>query len=626
MSQAYNTQNTFRIQVEHFTASPDLSLTFHQYLRPDTGDDTENVHTFNLQAEDTEEFIGQFNPDRPGNENLGIIIKEEIGRGGMGVVYLGEQQLPERDVAVKRLIKPNSKLASALLHEAMTMGKLGHPNIIPIHSVSLDGELGPEVVMKRIAGESLDELIDKSGLTGDGLRKTLEILIQVCHALEFAHSQKIIHRDIKPSNIMLGEFGEVYLLDWGIAVRHDDAYINPTGLVGTPSYMAPEMLHGDPRSVDPRTDVYLMGATLHECITGQKRHIGATIKDALREADRSTPFSYPENIPSELASICNRACAREVEQRFEGIAALRQEIEFYLSRWEGIQLREVSYEKLRIFKDALLSTLSGPLIGSEIHRLFGETRFGFEQALRLTPDCQQSMEGLQECMEMMIQVLLKTGDISFAKNLVMNLPKPQPLLEDLVNQRLKESEDLVAKSSQLRDLEAQFDRGFSRDERFRVAMLLITSVIIVTSGAVIYDYIYKPPVTPQRLLITTGFVAISINLAILLGRKKLMANQIGRRLSLSIGGGSFFMVLVGLIGYSFKLDSNAIMLTHIVIVTMAFATSYPAIRIAGSICAWGFVIFLFCLYKHEWTHTLFLLYAITSSVGFLIDWIRESKA
>ena len=198
-------------------------------------------------------FVDQMHfPDLPIPEPLSI--QDILGEGGMGVVYRGEQAHPEREVAIKRLKKQNAYMRLALYREAMITGALSHPTIIPIHALNLLGVHAPEVVMKRIEGSTMLELIADSKIqqgpsdsNGD-LRRLLNILTQVCNGLEYAHSKGVIHRDIKPENIMVGSFGEVYILDWGIAVSDFELPQFPKALVGTPSYLATEMLREIPMS------------------------------------------------------------------------------------------------------------------------------------------------------------------------------------------------------------------------------------------------------------------------------------------------------------------------------------------------------------------------------------------
>jgi serine/threonine-protein kinase len=202
-----------------------------------------------------------------------IVFNKILGEGGMGKVLLGHQSFPKRDIAIKVLHHVSKELQFALLHEAMVIGKLEHPNIVPIHEIKYKGpNQSIEVVMKYVQGETLLQYIHSKDFT---IKKAVQALVQVCHALEFAHSKDIYHRDVKPENIMLGDFGAIYLLDWGLAIdRSESKPRAQEGLVGTLGYMAPEMLKGCADVVDERTDVYLLGSTLHEVLVQMPRHSG----------------------------------------------------------------------------------------------------------------------------------------------------------------------------------------------------------------------------------------------------------------------------------------------------------------------------------------------------------------
>ncbi|MBA3453112.1 MAG: serine/threonine protein kinase, partial [Deltaproteobacteria bacterium] len=203
-----------------------------------------------------------------------------IGEGGMGIVREAEQVALGRIVAIKTLKagRADPRGASDLLREAWVTGALEHPNIVPVHHLEIDEALLPLLILKRIDGVEWSALCNDAaevqrrfGAT-DLLAWNLGILNQALNALRFAHARGVIHRDLKPSNVMIGNFGEVYLLDWGIAVatRDDGTQRFPlaseaTELAGTPNYMAPEMLgRGDGPGLSERTDIYLAGAVLYE--------------------------------------------------------------------------------------------------------------------------------------------------------------------------------------------------------------------------------------------------------------------------------------------------------------------------------------------------------------------------
>jgi serine/threonine-protein kinase len=249
---------------------------------------------------------------------------ELLGRGGMATVWSASQRALGREVAIKRASDAADGVAERLLlREAAIAGQLEHPNIVPIHQLLVDAR-GPAVVMKRISGKSWDALIEDPGVTLD---QHLVVFLQTLNAVGFAHSRGVIHRDIKPQNVMIGSYGEVYLLDWGVAKRKQDAPSDE--IVGTPCYMAPEMAEG---LADERTDIFLLGATLHEVLVGTPRHAGEGALDVLYAAMYVEPFAYPHSVPAELAELCNRACARAPEARLQDVEALRRAVSLYRER------------------------------------------------------------------------------------------------------------------------------------------------------------------------------------------------------------------------------------------------------------------------------------------------------
>ena len=262
-----------------------------------------------------------------------------LGQGGMGTVRTALQLPLGREVAVKMVHATGDDAPEAirdLLREAWIAGRLEHPGIIPVHALGCDADGLPMLVMKRVHGMNWSEVLrDKdhplrASHQGDPIDFDLQVLIQVCNALEFAHSKGILHRDIKPANVMLGDFGQVYVVDWGVAVTlvpDPDGLLPRAGdhpaVVGTPEYMAPEMVACDFDKITERTDVFLLGATLHEIITGRRRYLGADLPETLKLAYLATPYEYPPDVPEGLVRICKRATHRDPAKRYPGAAELR---------------------------------------------------------------------------------------------------------------------------------------------------------------------------------------------------------------------------------------------------------------------------------------------------------------
>ena len=314
-----------------------------------------------------------------------------LGEGGMAVVYLADQEIPPRQVAVKRLRTNTEKRAEQLFAEALLTGSLEHPNIIPVHSIRIDPVRGPEVVLRRVDGISLFDAYQKDGQSEAGLRLLLPKLIQVCNALEYAHARGVIHRDIKPENIMLGHYGEVYLLDWGIALDTTKPPPEDYVPVGTPHYLAPEMLSGNPDEVDARTDVYLMGATLHFLLVGDARHEATTTLAAALKAQASAPYTYPPHVFSELGKLANQACALAPSDRPQSIAELRQAIESCLLHWDAMRTVNSAHSD---FEAVMLPHDAKNL--REIGQHFDSAVLKYQAALASWPACQEAKSRLQQ--------------------------------------------------------------------------------------------------------------------------------------------------------------------------------------------------------------------------------------
>jgi len=267
---------------------------------------------------------------------------EVIGRGGMGEVLVAHDRKIGRDVAVKRLraAAPSEDDVGRFLREARIQARLDHPAIVPVYELARD-ELGrPYFTMKRVAGKPLSDLLAVATL-----QRMLRAFADVCRAIDFAHSRGIVHRDLKPANIVLGEFGEIYVLDWGVArVLGDAADLvtadidtlegsAPVGLtLGTPGYMAPEQI--DDPDVNRSADIYSLGAILFEILAGEPFHPRDTAIESTRASTLSTSPSArrPERgIPPELDAMCSvmlskktslrptaRWCADKIDEYLDG--------------------------------------------------------------------------------------------------------------------------------------------------------------------------------------------------------------------------------------------------------------------------------------------------------------------
>jgi serine/threonine protein kinase len=187
-------------------------------------------------------------------------VRGRLGRGGMGVVYAARDRTLDRDVAIKVLDRadPDSEAARLLQEEARIIGRLEHPGIVPVHDAGTLADGRVFYVMKLVRGARLDTVLARSA----SLVERLELFMRICDAVSFAHAQGVVHRDLKPANVMCGQFGEVLVMDWGVAKVLDRADAREQPVMGTPGFMAPEQTRGDGAEIDARADVYALGVML----------------------------------------------------------------------------------------------------------------------------------------------------------------------------------------------------------------------------------------------------------------------------------------------------------------------------------------------------------------------------
>jgi serine/threonine protein kinase len=324
------------------------------------------------------------------------VVEREIARGGMGAILRAVDCDIRREVAVKFLLdQADPRKKARFVEEAQITGQLEHPNIVPVHELGIDSQKRLFFSMKMVRGRSLAQLLHELRLNPKAaekelsLARLLNILVNVCNALAYAHSSCVVHRDLKPANIMVGDFGEVYVMDWGLAKvlkgdsqpavktsapavavpvggnmaapqaiplpvgsgtssrsskvetsRDAEADLTQEGAVlGTPVYMPPEQATGHVQSVDPRSDLYSLGAILYEMLALQPPidKEGGYLAILMRVAQgeivppeqRNPQRARAGKVPRELSAIAMKALAKEPSNRYANVEALRRDIERY---------------------------------------------------------------------------------------------------------------------------------------------------------------------------------------------------------------------------------------------------------------------------------------------------------
>jgi serine/threonine-protein kinase len=283
-----------------------------------------------------------------------FVEREVIGSGGMGSVVRAYDKELGREVAIKVLAPecaPDGPEATRFIEEAHITGQLEHPYIVPVYEFGTDQRGARFLAMRLVQGKTLEDAINDAGpsrLSPECLGDLLQILVKIADAISFAHSRGVIHRDLKPSNVMISDFGQVYVMDWGVArsaPRSSESGANeaegakssePQGaLIGTPSYMAPEQLRGDNDQVDERTDVFALGATLYQILTGQPPRLPHSVHAIVRSRT-PVPIPAPEEVaqggvvPAELSRIAQRAMSSDAADRYGSADEFKSDVERFL--------------------------------------------------------------------------------------------------------------------------------------------------------------------------------------------------------------------------------------------------------------------------------------------------------
>ena len=473
-----------------------------------------------------------------------ISLHHTLGEGGMGVVHLATQTTLGRHVAVKTLRAGAGSVDATLriLREAWLTGALEHPNVVPVYDVGVDAAGSPVIVMKRIEGHPWAALMHAPAESArfsanDALDWNVRILVNVCNAVHFAHSRGILHRDLKPDNVMIGAFGEVYVLDWGIAVSMKD---DPSGrlplasqatdIAGTPCYMAPEMLLGDPSGLSPRTDVYLLGAIFYEIFAGAPPHQGATLNAMIASALLSTP-RYPAGFPAEARRICAKAMSRDPAARYESAEAFRLAIDAYLRHRGSRKLAWDAKQSLGRLLHVLESDAAGEERTLAVFNLLGECRFGYRSALSAWPENDAARKGLDRALLAVIDHELAEGDAHAAQSLLREVSSSPPDVMIRVDRALATRAEQDAR---LQRLESDLDPAVG--SRTRTFIGVMFGVIWIVMPLVGWTYALRGEALRHSAIVisSTTFLAFGV-LIYLWARKTLSKTLLNRRVALTLG-------------------------------------------------------------------------------------------
>ncbi|MCD7895078.1 MAG: SUMF1/EgtB/PvdO family nonheme iron enzyme [Planctomycetaceae bacterium] len=386
-----------------------------------------------------------------------FVVTGSLGRGGMGVVYSARQSSLNREVAVK-MISPETANREGprrkMVAEALVTGDLDHPNIIPIYDLGRteSGELF--YAMKIVRGEPWSQ-----SLATKSERENLDILLRICDAVAFAHDKGIIHRDLKPANVMIGNYGEVLLMDWGLAVslyQSDKAeelsYAN--AVAGTPAYMAPEMALGEVDRIGTASDIYLLGAILYEVLTGLRPHRGANASECLLAAaeNRIEPAFHMDD----LVRVALRAMATNPYDRYETVKEFQHAVVTVQTHRESLVLAANAAESLRA------------AVAGRDYNLYAQAIFAYDEAVKLWDGNADAAAGRLRARVEYARCAYQKGDYDLALTTIADVEADD--VRDLREAIQAAREDLAARKRRIRILT-------------RTAIALTVAVVVILGAA-----------------------------------------------------------------------------------------------------------------------------------------------
>ncbi len=363
--------------------------------------------------------------EEPSNSELTVDFKllKKLGQGGMGDVFLAHQASLDRRLALK-LMRPlegrkraqlnqTGKLEEfeetrrqQFLSEAIVTSDLDHPNIVPIHEAgfSSTGELF--YAMKCVVGDPWSDKIKTFSK-----EQNIDVLMKVCDAIACAHNRGVVHRDIKPQNVMLGGFGVVLVMDWGLALptpqyEKAESILATSGLGGTPAFMAPEMAAGPIEKIGPASDIYLLGATLFLIVTGQAPHQGRNVTECMNAVRNNEIREIPPEQQGELYEIALQAMASEPKDRYATVEDFQQAIRDYRSHAESISLATGAFEYFEKAKK------------TQSDADFSRASFGFEEAIKSWSGNAKAHHGLADAILMRAQSAYEKGNYELGLSLL----------------------------------------------------------------------------------------------------------------------------------------------------------------------------------------------------------------
>lgn len=387
------------------------------------------------------------------------ILGAEIGRGGMAAVRSALQHSLGREVAIKQLHPGASpERIASFLAEAAILARLEHPGVVPVHSLGSDGGV-PFLVMRRISG-----LPWTSSIAIRSRAENAEIILRLAETLAYAHAIGVVHRDLKPDNVMLGRFGEVLLIDWGVAagIKSDAPCRSLTDappIAGTPRYMPPEQARGDRGLIGVRSDVYGLGALLFQALVGVPPHPGRTRDETMEAARRNILVQHPPADEDPMLVLALSALSTDPADRPATALAFHADLRLALERDESRRLAADAREDLDLAR------------ADADYERYQRAMFRFDEALRRWPDNRAAAAGRRECRIAYAEAALQRGDLDLAAGLTATRD------DDLRELAGRIDAALIERNSLARQAREQRERAEREAERLRAVNEFVTGLL-----------------------------------------------------------------------------------------------------------------------------------------------------
>ena len=510
------------------------------------------------EVERDNQTSGASHPSQIQQSDRDFILHQVLGEGGMGRVYAGIQTCLNRDVALKvsKHKGADPRLRAQVSHEAQVTAMLDHPNILPIYLLAVDERDQPVQVMKKISGVSWHELIYEpehemwSKLEVESQEEFhLDVLSQVCLAMGYAHQKGVIHRDLKPENVMVGSFGEVYVLDWGVAIVLDAIGVDPSetpfqaqvqcqiaeALVGTPAYMAPEMARCDVESYGPPCDVYLLGAMLYEILCGWRIRDATEIKPLFRQILSGALIPPSPDLTDDFLTLLKLSLSPDPLRRPYHALEFRRLLIKARQSSKGALILKRACEKAILLKESIEANSDF----TDLAAHYDEARLSYRTCLELSPMNIRARRELDDLHSLWAHFLIDEDELKIAAQIIaLRFSPDQPL-----NQRLAQAQCMAQGQERerlhLKEWRAEESISLSHPLRIKFSIL---GLFIFGFGSLGLDYLVRSGqmvIDARGEFLAMGLLstmALTCFLALTLRRRRLgdRTNAIFQRLAIHL--------------------------------------------------------------------------------------------